>query len=141
MADFRAAIAVRQAMGDAATALVDAGAGPGLLRIYAGTIPASVDNALAGTETLLATLTFSDPAFGATDTSGVATANAMTGDSAADATGDATFFRIEDSAGNVLFQGDVTAMGGGGDLELNSVSVQAGVEVSISSLTITVPEA
>jgi len=74
MADFRAAIAVRQAMGDAATVLVDAGSGPGVLKIYAGPVPGSVNDALSG-QTLLAALTLSDPAFGPTDGQGIATAN------------------------------------------------------------------
>jgi len=140
MADFRAAIAVRQAMGDAATVLVDAGSGPGVLKIYAGPVPGSVNDALSG-QTLLAALTLSDPAFGPTDGQGIATANPIAADTSADATGTASFFRIEDSAGVTRFQGDVSATGGGGDLELNTSAVQAGIEISISSLTITVPEA
>lgn len=140
MADFRVAAAVRQAMGNAATALVDAGPGPGVIKIYAGPVPASVNDALSG-QTLLATLPLSDPAFGATDSQGIATANPIAADTSADATGTASFFRIEDSTGAARFQGDVSVSGGGGDLELNSVSIQAGIEVSISSLTITVPEA
>lgn len=139
MADFRSATAVRQAMGDAATALVDAGAAAGKLKIYDGAKPASVNDAL-GANTLLAELTFSDPSFGAADGNGVATANAITGDTAADATGTASFFRIEDSNGVVRFQGDVTATGGGGDLELNTVNIQQDAAVDISSLTVTVPE-
>lgn len=139
MADFRMATAVRQAVGDAAVALVDAGVAAGHLKIYAGTRPASPNDALT-TQTLLADLVFSDPAFGATSTAGVVTANAITADASADASGTASFFRIEDSAGAVLFQGDVTATGGGGDLELATTTITAGVQVSISSLTITVPE-
>ncbi len=139
MADFRASIAARQAMGDAATALVDAGAAAGHLRIYAGTRPASPNDALT-TQVLLADLVMSDPAFAATDASGQAAAAAITSDPAADATGTATFFRISDSSGAVIFQGDVTATGGGGDLELVTTAINAGVEVAITSLVITVPE-
>ena len=140
MANFRAATAVRQAMGNAAVALVDAGATAGKLKIYSGAVPASPNDAL-GAQVLLAELTMADPSFGSTDANGVATANPITADAAADATGTASFFRIEDSAGVTRFQGDVTATGGGGDLQLATTSITAGVEVSISSLTITVPEA
>ncbi|MFQ5347363.1 MAG: hypothetical protein ACE5ED_05920 [Rhodothalassiaceae bacterium] len=139
MADFRMATAVRQAVGDAAVGLIDAGAAAGHLKVYAGTKPASPNVALT-TQTLLADLVFSAPAFGTTDASGVATANAITADASADASGTASFFRIEDSNGVVVFQGDVTATGGGGDLELATTTITAGVQVSISSLTITVPE-
>lgn len=140
MADFRAAIAVRRAMGDAATALVDAGGGPGRLDIHAGPRPAGPDATLAG-QTLLARLALGTPAFLPTDAAGVALANPVAADSAADATGTASFFRITDAAGNTLFEGDVSANGGGGDLQLNAVAIQAGVEVAVSSLAITFPEA
>lgn len=140
MADFRAASAVRRAMGDAATALVDAGGGPGRLDILAGIPPAGPDAALGG-QTLLARLTLAVPAFVPTDAAGVAVANPILADDSADATGTASFFRIADAAGAVLFQGDVSANGGGGDLQLNAVLIQAGVEVGIASLSITLPEA
>jgi len=140
MADFRVATAVRRSMGDAATNLVDAGSDPGILTIYDGTVPTSVNDGLSD-QTALASLTMSDPAFAATDSTGVAEANAITADSSADATGTASFFRIADGDGVVRFQGDVTATDEGGDLELSTTAIQAGVEVSISSLTLTVPEA
>lgn len=139
MADFRSAVAVRRAMGDAGLALIDAGSAAGRLRLYAGAKPASPNDALSG-QTLLATLALSDPAFGPTGADGIAAANAIASDTAADADGTASFFRIEDSAGVVRFQGDVSATGGGGDLELPSTSVAAGVGISISSFTVTVPE-
>lgn len=139
MANFRAATAVRQAMANSATALIDAGAAAGAIKIYSGAVPASPNDALVA-QVLLATLTMSDPAFGAANGAGVATAGAITGDNAADATGAASFFRIEDSNGVVRFQGDVTATGGGGDLQLSNVNIQAGVQVDITSFTITQPE-
>ena len=140
MADFRASIAARQAMGDAAAALVDAGGGPGRIDILAGTIPSGPDVALTD-QILLARLAMAVPAFTPTDADGSAVANPIVADSAADATGTASFFRILDAGGVVLFQGDVSVTGGGGDLQLNAIVIQAGVEVGISSLSITLPEA
>lgn len=140
MADFRASITARQAMGDAAAALVDAGGGPGRVDIFAGTIPSGPDAALTD-QTLLARLEMALPAFAPTDAGGSAIANPIAADGAADATGTASFFRILDAGGAVLFQGDVSATGGGGDLQLNAVVIQAGVEVGIASLSITFPEA
>lgn len=124
--------------------LCEGGTPPATLRIYSGTPPANADASLSG-NTLLAQLTMSNPAFGnAADANpgATATAAAITSDSSADATGTATFFRIlTGTAGTVVMQGTVSASGGGGDLELVTTSIVAGVVVSISSLTVTVPEA
>ena len=120
---------------------LDAGAGAGLLRIYTGTAPTDVDAAPTGT--LLAELTLSDPAFGAAvdaNPGGRATANSITADASANATGTAGYFRAVDSDGNGAIQGSVTATGGGGDLELNSTSITSGIEVQVTSWTFTVNE-
>lgn len=127
---------------DAVVDLVDGGAGAGLLRIYSGTIPADADTAL-GAQVLLAELTMSDPAFGAAadaNPGGRATASAITGDTSANATGTAAFYRLVDSNGTTIVQGSVTATGGGGDLQLNSVAIQSGAAVTVTSFTLTMPE-
>lgn len=115
----------------------------GKLIIYSGTEPATANTALSG-NTVLAQLTLNATAFGAPDASGAdrfITANAITADSDADASGTATFFRIFDSSGtlvtDVVYQG--TAGTSGQQLNLNNTSIIAGYEVSISSLTITMP--
>lgn len=105
----------------------------GFLKIYSGTPPANVGASLSG-NTLLAQLALSS-AFAAAASAGVLTANAITQDSSADATGTATFFRITDSAGNAKIQGTVGTSGA--DLNLNTVSIVSGAAVSVSSLTIT----
>lgn len=128
--------AAASAAADAVVDLCDAGAGAATLRIYDGTVPATADTALSG-NTLLAQLTMSDPAFGAA-ANGVATASAITSDSAADATGTASFFRILDSNGTVVIQGLVGTTGC--DLNLNTVSLVAGATVGVSSLTYTHPK-
>jgi len=124
---------LRNNMLDEITTLIDAGTGAGLLRIYAGTVPADADTALSG-QTLLAELTLSDPSAGAA-VSAVLTLNAITSDSSANATGTATFFRIVDSTGTTVFQGTVGTSGA--DLNLSSVSITAGDAVKVSSWTIT----
>lgn len=118
------------AAADAVVDLLDAG----LLRIYDGTQATNADTAV-GAQVLLAELTFGTPAFGAAS-NGVATANAITSDSSANATGTASWFRAVRSNGTtVVFDGSVgTATS---DLVLNSVAIQAGAAVSISSLTYT----
>jgi len=111
--------------------------------IYSGTPPANVDASLAG-NTVLAELAMSNPAFGnATDATpgATATANSISDDTSANATGTASFFRILDRDNTPRIQGTITATGGGGDMELNSTSISSGATVSISSMTITMPEA
>jgi hypothetical protein len=106
----------------------------GSLRIYAGTPPADANAGLSG-NTLLANLPLSATAFGAA-VNGVATANAITSDSSADATGTATFFRVLESDGTtVVFQGTVGTSGT--ELVLNNTSIVAGGNVSVTSLTYT----
>lgn len=113
---------------------VTARANNGSLRIYAGTPPADANAALSG-NTLLANLGMGATAFGAA-VNGVATANAITADSSADATGTATFFRVLESDGTtVVFQGTVGTSGT--ELVLNNTSIVAGGNVSVTSLTYT----
>jgi len=137
MANVRVGATGVQAMGDALVDLIDAGAGAGTIKIYDGTQPADGDTAI-GAQTLLATLTFSDPAFGATSASGVATASAITDDSSAAATGTASWARIEDSNGNNVFDCDVSTSAA--TLNLNSVSITSGGTVSVTSFTVTHPD-
>ena len=139
MANLRVATATRQAMCDAAVDLIDGGSGAGTIKIYAGSQPANANTAVSG-QTLLATLTFSATAFGAANTSGVATAASITDDSSADATGTAAWARIADGDGDTVFDCDVTATGGGGTIELNTTSIVAGGTVSITSFTVTQPD-
>ena len=125
--------AVASAAADAAVDAIDGGAGAGLLRIYDGSQPATADTAV-GAQVLLAELTFSDPAFGAAS-NGVATASAITADPSANATGTAVWFRVVTSAGTAIFDGTVGTSGA--DLNLNTTSIVAGAEVSVSAFTYT----
>ena len=67
------------------------------------------------------------------------TANTITGDTAADATGAASWFRVEDSGGIAIADGDVTDMDGSGVMKLDATSLVAGVPVGIDSFTFTMP--
>ena len=124
----------RNAAADAICALADSG----LVRIYTATRPANPQTAAAGT--LLATLTLNATAFGAA-VAGVATANAITSDSSADDTGTAAWFRVLQSDGTtVLWDGDVTATGGGGDITFSTVAFVAAAVIAMTSLSYTEPE-
>lgn len=117
--------AVRNTLADTVVDLLDAGAGAGTLVFQTG---GSAE---------VATCTFSDPAFG-NAASGTATANAITDDT--DATGGTIAqFVAEDSNNTDVFLGSVTATAGGGDIELSSVSPQAGDTVGMTSLTYSAP--
>lgn len=123
-------VALRNNSLDEITTLIDAGAGAGLLRIYDGTRPATGGTAT----TLLAELTMIDPSFPAAS-SGAMTASAIADDTSANAAGTATWFRITDSTGAAVVDGDVGTSGS--DLNLNTVTFSIGLNVSVTSLVLT----
>ena len=116
--------------------LLDAGSGPGTVQIRTGSQPATGNDAASGT--LLGTLTLSDPAFGNAAT-GVATAASITGDSSADATGTAGWFRAYDSDGNAVIDGACGTSGSGAEMILSTTSIVTGGTINITSWTVTAP--
>lgn len=114
---------VRNGLADYVVDLIDAGAGAGTLEFQTS---GNVE---------VATLTFSDPAFGAA-TGGTATASAITSDTSATG-GTVAKFAVKDSNGNPVFYGAVGTSGS--DINLSSLAVGAGDTVSISSLTYSAP--
>lgn len=133
----RVADGARNAMLDALRILIDTGAGAGTVKFYDGAMPDDADDAI-GAQVLLAELFFSDPAAPAAS-GGVLTLDSITEDSAADASGTVTWARVEDSNGNNIFDCDVTASGGGGGIELNTVNIVIGGPVRITAFTLTAP--
>lgn len=135
MANIRMAVAARNAMLDALVARMNLGAGAATLKIYSGTQPATGDTALSG-NTLLGTLTFSDPAApGASN--GTITFSTITEDTSADASGTAAFGRIQDSDGNNVLDGDVGTSGT--LITLNTTTIASGGPLRITSFTISIP--
>jgi hypothetical protein len=131
----RVADASRNAATDAVVDRIDAGAGAGTLKIYTGAQPADADDAESGT--LLVTVTLGDPAYGAAAAGTAALSGTPSG--TAVAAGTAGWFRVEDSTGANVFDGSVTATGGGGDLELDNTSIAVGQTVTVSSLPFSTP--
>lgn len=130
--NFKTAVARRNAALDN----ILANGNSGYLRIYDGTQPTDADTAI-GAQVLLAELQLNATAFAAAS-GGSASANAITQDSSANASGTATWFRCFASNGTtVLFDGSVGASGC--NLNLNSVAISAGAAVQVTSLTITFP--
>jgi len=116
-------VAARNAACNAIVDLIDAGAGAGTLVFE------------TSGDVEVATLTFSDPAFGNAAT-GTATASAITSDTSATGgtVAQASFY---DSDSNKVLECTVSTSGA--DINLSSLSVGAGDTVSVSSLTVTVP--
>lgn len=113
----------RNAACDAVVDLMDEGTGAGKL-VFRTSGDAEV-----------ATLTFSDPAFGAAAT-GVATASAITSDTSATG-GTTTKATLEDSDAEVMLTATVATSAA--DINLSSTTIGAGDTVAVSSLTVTCP--
>lgn len=136
MATIKLTTTLRNAMGDLILAALNAGSGAAVLKVYDGTQPAGPGTAITS-QVLLGTLTFSDPA-GST-TGGVITFGAITQDTAADASGTATWCRLEDSTGAAVMDGDVTNNAGTGFMRINTTSIIAGGPIQATSGTLTMP--
>jgi hypothetical protein len=106
----------------------------GYIRIYDGAQPADANTAV-GAQNLLAELRFNAAAFPPA-VAGVITANAITDDSGANATGTATWARILASDGTTVWF-DGTAGTGTVNLVLNTASIVTGAVVSCSAFTLT----
>lgn len=131
----RVSVAARNAGLDAAFNLADAGSGPGTIKVYSGTQPATADTAETGT--LLVTFTLADPAFE------VAAGGVKDLDAAPDltataaATGTAGWARCEDSTGANVFDGSVGTSAA--DFIINSTSITAAQTVNLTLGSITDP--
>lgn len=107
----------------------------GNLEIYSGAQPATGDTAASGT--LLATIPLPADAF--TTASGGQISKQGTWEDTVDTSGTAGWARLSNSAGTDSMDLNVTATGGGGEIELDSTSLVAGGIVSVSTFNITQP--
>lgn len=130
--DIDISAAAANAAMDALGALLD----DGYCRIYNGTKPAGPGTAIT-TQTLLAELRYGATAFAAAS-GGVLTAEAMTQDASANASGTATWYRGLASDGTTAHI-DGTVGTSGADLNLSTTTIVAGVPVAITSYTLTLP--
>lgn len=110
-----------------------------VLKIRTGAQPANVATADSGT--VLASLTLPSDWMAAAS-GGTKAKSGTWQDTAADAAGTAGHFRIYASDGTTAhIQGSVTATGGGGDLTLDNTSIALSQTVTITSFTLTAPNA
>ncbi len=106
------------------------------LLIIDGVKPASPQLPITGT--LLAVLNFSVPTFHPPN-NGVAHANTITLKNAIISSGTASWFRITNCNDVPIVDGDISPVGGGGDLQLDNINFVAGGAVEINSLQLIMP--
>lgn len=126
---------------DAIVDQLDEGSTAANIRGRTGSQPAGADASETGT--LLFTLVMSDPAFGnAADDNpgGIATASSITDDSSADATGTLGYCRIAATGTGADDHIDGEAGTSGSDFNFNTLSIASGATVSMTSLTVSLPE-
>jgi len=127
----RLAAALASTLADALdTALGNAGT----IKIYTGSQPATADTATGLTP--LATFTLGSPGFGPAS-SGTITLQGVPLTVAAAASGTAGWFRMATSGGTTILDGSVGTSGN--QINLNTTSITSGVNVTITSGTITMP--
>jgi len=126
------AVSTRNARLDAIE--TDAGSAA-ILKIRTGAQPANC--AAADSGTVLATCNLPSDWMAAAAGGSKALSGSWT-DPSADATGTAAHFRLYKSDGTTcIMQGSVTAIGGGGDMEVDNVSFAAGQVFTVTSFTLT----
>lgn len=104
------------------------------LDLRSGAQPADCSQADAGTEIWHYQL----PSDWLAAASGGSKAKSGTWSGTADAAGDAGHFRIKESTDTTCHgQGSVTATGGGGDMEIDNVTIASGQSITVSTFTIT----
>jgi hypothetical protein len=130
---YRQATATRQAVNDARTDLLDSGS----IQFRTGPQPTNVDDAAGGT--LLGTVTLAATSFGATNSSGVATAGTIGSDTSADNSGTVGHGRLLKSGGTIHSDCSCSGTGGGGDIVFDNPVIVAGGTIAVSSLTMTEP--
>jgi hypothetical protein len=125
-------VTVRNARLDAVETAI--GTSP-ILYIFDGTLPADCDADDDGT--VLATVQLPSDWMAAASNGSKAKAGTWQ-DTAADATGDAAYFRIKDSTGTTChIQGSVTITGGGGVMTVDNPSFGTGQTFTVTSFTLT----
>lgn len=129
---YRLSTAARDAGCNGIVDLLDAAGAT--IRFRTSTQPTNVGDADSGT--LLGTVTFATPAFGASST-GVATAGAIASDTNADASGTAGHFRVYNGSAGI--HSDGTAGTSGTDAVFDNNVIVAGGTIAVSAMTVTLP--
>lgn len=138
MTNFRISTGAQNNLADALDAAVNLGSAAGTIKIYSGTQPADANTGLSG-NTLLATFTLDVPAFGTASGGAVAlggTPRTVTGAAA----GTATWARCATGGtGGIGTVFDCDVGTSSATLILNTVTISVGVNLSLSSGSVTMP--
>ncbi len=138
MTNFRLATATRNALADSFDTATNGGSAAATIKLYSGTQPADANTALSG-NTLLATFTLDNPAFGAAS-GGVITLGGTPRSTTGAAAGTATFARCETGGtGGIGTVFDCDVGTASATLILNTTTISVGVNVSITAGTVTMP--
>jgi hypothetical protein len=130
---------VRNKAGDTIVDMIDVGTlNPnGYIEFRTATKPANPQTAAPGV--LLATLRYSNPAYGSFS-NGQAVANPIAPDENVAASGVCGWFRVYNCDGTPLWDGEVTVTGGGGDIEFDNINFIQGGTVNLTQLDAIYPE-
>lgn len=115
---------------------IDGGFSGGTIKFYTASMPADTTVGITS-QTLLGTCTCAYPC--GTESGGTLTFSAITQDSSADASGTATWVRIQDSSGTVVCDLDVSVVGGSGYVQMVTTTVTAGAPIAFTTFTIALP--
>lgn len=124
--------AVAQSLATALATAVGSGAS---IEIRTGTKPATPETAASGT--LLCTV----PISGAFTAASGSITSADPASATPVAAGTAGYFRLKTSGGTAIIDGDITATGGGGDMQLATTALTTGTPVDLGVPTFTIPVA
>lgn len=132
MSNVHIATPTANAMLEAIRSAMDTPAGTPAIRVYSGTQAADAQTAL-GAQTLLATFNLDTTAsFAAASARAIAVDASPVLTATGAAAGTATWFRMVDGTGATVLDGDVSATGGNGDLQLNTTTVSVGLALEIT---------
>lgn len=132
----RIAEQVRDGACDGAVDETDVGAGTAVVEIYSGTAPGSIGTAPAGD--LLLSFDLPDPAFGAA-AAGVATLQGTPIATTGITDGEAGYGRIVNKNGDAIMDSEDVGTAGN-TFTLSTTTVSTGLDVELTSGTITMPE-
>lgn len=129
----------RNSAGNAIVNLLEVGSlnSNAFMEIRTGPKPSSPE--VAATGTLLATLEFASPPF-RNFSNGIAIANTIDPDTNINENGIAGYFRCYNKDGVPVFDGDISTIGGGGDIEFDYINFIKGGTVQITTLSATMPQ-
>jgi len=129
---------VRDALAQTIIDKLDAGSGSGYVHIYSGTQPIATSVGIASQQ-LLSEHTLS--AVSGVASNGILIFNAISDDNFANTTGVASWARFFDSDNVVVADASISQVGGGGDLQMNTVNIIINGPVRFTSLQWTMPGA